>query len=403
MKSGRRPGCVGWLTILVAGSVCLYSVYGSGQEQEKLKNVRKQIEEKQQEIRRIKIQKKSVLEELERLDKGIAYHQQRLSEAQAEMEKIQEQQKMQREEIAATQRWIDEQKKGFAVRLVALHKTTRFGLLPMVFSTDPFPIRLRNMYFLKILVQRDMEKLEAFHERLQERVRMEKALAASMEEEKAVEKKLGKRLDALAQERQKKAQMLFSIENERVLYERLLSELEASSKELEKLILEKEKEKEKEKSRPERVKAPPVRTPGPAARGGSFIRQKGILPWPVEGQVVRAFGKQRDSRYESTIVNEGIDIKVTPDQEIRAIFSGSVVYAGWFKGYGQLLIIDHGDDYYSIIAHAGRLTKSAGDRVEVGEVLGYTGESGSLLGPSIHFEIRHKGEPVDPLAWIRRR
>lgn len=399
MKNRHAPERIRWLAILVAGTVCFSPVYGSGQEKEKLKNVRKEIKQKQQEIQRIKIQKKSVLEELERLDKGIAYHQQRLSEAQAEMEKLQEQQKAQREEIAATQRWIDEQKKGFATRVVALHKTTRFGLLPMVFSTDPFPIRLRNMYFLKILIQRDMQRLEAFHERLQEKVKMEKALAASMEEERALEKKLGKRLEALAQERQKKAQLLFSIENEQVLYERLLSELEASSKELEKLILQ----KQKEKSRPERLQARAVPAPVPAAKGGSFIRQKGTLSWPVEGKVVRLFGKQRDSRYESTIVNEGIDIKVTPDQEIRAIFSGSVVYAGWFKGYGQLLIIDHGDDYYSIIAHAGRLTKNAGDRVEVGDVLGYTGESGSLVGPSIHFEIRHKGEPLDPLAWIRRR
>jgi septal ring factor EnvC (AmiA/AmiB activator) len=80
-----------------------------------------------------------------------------------------------------------------------------------------------------------------------------------------------------------------------------------------------------------------------------------------------------------------------------------VVYAGWFRGYGQLVIIDHGDDYCSIIAHADRLTKSDGDTVQVGEILGYAGETGSLIGPAIHFEIRHNGEPLNPLAWVKNR
>ncbi len=382
-----------YLAMVVTGLVCLWSGVGDGQEREKLKSVRKEINDKQQEIRRIKIQKKSVLDELDKLDKTIAYHQQRMSEVRVEIEKIQAQRDAQQQEIDNLRVWIGQQERTVNARLVVLYKMTRFGLLPMVFSTDPFPVRLRNMHFLKTVVQHDMEQLRMFHAKLDEVVKMERSLAANIEEEKALDKKLSKRLEALAQERQKKAQLLFTIENERVLYERLLSELEASSKELERLIFQ----KDKEKSKPERPEILSVPTTG------SFRRNKGLLPWPVDGQVIRGFGKQRDSRYDSTIINEGIDIKAKPEQEIRTVFNGSVVYAGWFKGYGQLIIIDHGEGFYSVVAQAGRLTKSTGDKVKTGEVLGYAGDSGALMDSAVHFEIRHKGEPLDPLVWLQRK
>jgi septal ring factor EnvC (AmiA/AmiB activator) len=255
-------------------------------------------------------------------------------------------------------------------------------------------VRLRNMNFVQILMQKDHEKIKAFHERLQEKVRKKAAFQANMVEEKSWEDKYQTRLETLSAQRQKKAQWLFRIENERTLYEKLLAELQDSSRELEKLFLE--KEKEKQRSRVERIGTPLV-------PGGSFKKQKGLLPWPVEGKVLREFGKQMDPKYNTLIVNDGIDIKVVPEQEIRAVFDGSVVYAGWFRGYGQLLIVDHGDDYCSVIAHADRLIKGTGDRVDVGEVLGYAGETGSLMGPAIHFEIRHNGQPVDPLSWIKAR
>jgi murein hydrolase activator len=79
-----------------------------------------------------------------------------------------------------------------------------------------------------------------------------------------------------------------------------------------------------------------------------------------------------------------------------------ILYAGWFKGYGKMIIIDHGQHYYTVYAHAEELFKDKGDSVESGEVIATVGDSGSISGPELYFEVRHYGKPVDPLEWIRK-
>jgi septal ring factor EnvC (AmiA/AmiB activator) len=77
-----------------------------------------------------------------------------------------------------------------------------------------------------------------------------------------------------------------------------------------------------------------------------------------------------------------------------------VIYADWFRGYGNLMIIDHGNDFCTIYAHAEEIFKSEGDSVDTDEVIGTVGDTGSLAGTKLYFEIRHKGKPIDPLAWL---
>jgi septal ring factor EnvC (AmiA/AmiB activator) len=98
----------------------------------------------------------------------------------------------------------------------------------------------------------------------------------------------------------------------------------------------------------------------------------------------------------------GIDIQAERGEPIRSISAGLTIYANWFKGFGNMIIIDHGDHYYTVYAHLEEVFKVKGDRVEKGEVIATVGDSGSLMGPALHFEVRHHGKPVDPLKWIRK-
>ena len=86
-----------------------------------------------------------------------------------------------------------------------------------------------------------------------------------------------------------------------------------------------------------------------------------------------------------------------------AVADGAVIYADWFKGYGRLIILDHGGGYFTLYAHAAEIWARSGDSVSRGQVIGKVGDTGSLEGPQLYFELRHKGKPQDPLAWLQSR
>ena len=97
----------------------------------------------------------------------------------------------------------------------------------------------------------------------------------------------------------------------------------------------------------------------------------------------------------------GIDIQADRGEPVRSVYSGRILFSEWYKGYGNLMIIDHGDHYYSVYAHLEERLKSKGEKVETGETIGTAGDTGSVAGTGLYFELRHRGKPMDPLEWIK--
>jgi septal ring factor EnvC (AmiA/AmiB activator) len=98
-----------------------------------------------------------------------------------------------------------------------------------------------------------------------------------------------------------------------------------------------------------------------------------------------------------------VDIAAPPGTAVHAVHAGQVVYAGWFKGYGNLIIVDHGSEYYTLYAHLAETKVKEGDDVRSGQQLGTVGDSGSLEGPRLYFEVRHQGHAQDPGQWLQHR
>ena len=134
----------------------------------------------------------------------------------------------------------------------------------------------------------------------------------------------------------------------------------------------------------------------------SFSRQKGQLPLPVEGQVVSRFGRTRNGSYNAFTFQSGIDIKVERGEPVRSVFKGEVMFADWLKSYGNLIIINHGDNYYTLYAHVEEMFKKKGEIVGTGEVIATAGDTGSIKGNCLHFEVRHHGKPVNPMKWLKK-
>lgn len=130
---------------------------------------------------------------------------------------------------------------------------------------------------------------------------------------------------------------------------------------------------------------------------------KGRLRWPINGKVSSRFGKKKSRRFDTYTVDNGIEIRPIGSDDVRAIFSGDVVFAKYYKGYGNLIIIQHSRDILSLYGHCKKLLKKHGDPVSAGDMIAIAGDTGSTIEKSLYLEIRLNVKPQDPLKWLRKR
>lgn len=138
-----------------------------------------------------------------------------------------------------------------------------------------------------------------------------------------------------------------------------------------------------------------------SGKGFSHLKRK--LHWPVDGLVAIPYGQQKDPRFDTPVFRNGIYIKTTSDADARAVFAGKVIFSDWFKGFGQLVIINHGGGYHSLYGNLSQIFSHTGDIIKSDQVIGKVGTSGMLNAPGLYFEIRYKGKPLDPTQWLANK
>ncbi|MCD4786648.1 MAG: M23 family metallopeptidase, partial [Desulfobacterales bacterium] len=131
-----------------------------------------------------------------------------------------------------------------------------------------------------------------------------------------------------------------------------------------------------------------------------FTSFKGLLNMPVKGKIISFFGPYKNTKFNVKNFRSGIDIKADRGEPIHAVCDGLIIYSSWFKGYGNMIVIAHGKNYYSVYAHIEELFKTKGDKVEKDEVVATVGDTGSMVGSGLYFELRHHGKPMNPLEWL---
>jgi septal ring factor EnvC (AmiA/AmiB activator) len=194
--------------------------------------------------------------------------------------------------------------------------------------------------------------------------------------------KAGK-LAQLKRLKQEKLDMIARINQQRDLNSRLLDELKTESESLTRFLDQ---------------KATPV-----VADAVDLGPLRGRLPWPLGGKVISSFGKKKSARFNTYTMNNGIEIKPEQSDEIRAVGGGEVIFCDYFKGYGNLLILQHAGNFHTLYGHCASFLKKPGDRVGTGEVVALAGSSGSLYGKALYFEIRQNLKPLDPLLWLGKK
>jgi septal ring factor EnvC (AmiA/AmiB activator) len=162
------------------------------------------------------------------------------------------------------------------------------------------------------------------------------------------------------------------------------------------LAAEMKKQKEAELAAAAPAPAVEAVVPRAARHGSTFVARKGGLALPIEGRIVTAFGRRYDPKASLYTFHKGVDIAASAGQPVHAVFPGKVVYSGKIGGYGQLLILDHGDQYYSLVGQLGEALKAEGDDVKEGETIGRS----ALDGTPVYFEIRQRHVAVNPVPWF---
>jgi septal ring factor EnvC (AmiA/AmiB activator) len=134
-----------------------------------------------------------------------------------------------------------------------------------------------------------------------------------------------------------------------------------------------------------------------------FERFRGLLPWPVSGKVLVPFGARKSTKFDTLVPHPGLDLAVALGEPVRAVFDGMVAFSDWFKGYGNLVVLEHAGGFMTVYAHASERLVGRGDRVLAGQVIARGGDTGSLEGPKLYFEIWRDGKPEDPIPWLTQR
>jgi murein DD-endopeptidase MepM/ murein hydrolase activator NlpD len=185
----------------------------------------------------------------------------------------------------------------------------------------------------------------------------------------------------IVKEKVKKKQFLAKLTKEKSINIRLREELVNSSKNLNQLI--------------SRLENKIIQ-----GEGLDIIDKKGSLLPPVKGKILNNFGRKRDKKYNTHIVHNGVSIRVRKGTPVRSVFNGKVLYTGTLEGYGNIIIIGHGKSYHSLYGHLDEIISITGKTVRPGQIIARSGDSGSVIGEALYFEMRYKGGPIEPTAWL---
>lgn len=382
------------------------------ENRERLKSVQRELGRERQKVREAGRKEASLSQELARLDEDLRRKTQDLRGLETKLRGSSQRIVKLSQEIASTEARLSRSRTLLKRRLRAIYKQGRFGYVRLLLSAEDFSAAGRRLKYLSAVAGQDQRLMQGYGVALadlsQKRTDLEryKAEVAEAKEKAAVTR------GEIAEEHRKRRILLASVREEKVGHLAAIKELEKSAKDLQALIarLQSEEERQRRASRtaprrePPRGEAPGSKEETPDIHDdGRFARMKGKLPWPAAGPLASTFGRQEHPRFRTVTFNRGIEITAPEGRDIVAVADGTIIYADWFKGYGRLIILDHGGGYFTLYAHASEVLARAGEGVSRGQVIGRVGDTGSLEGPQLYFELRHKGKPQDPLAWLQPR
>jgi murein hydrolase activator len=365
-------------------------------EQRRLHETQRQLKEERERAAEARKREVSLLAELEQIERRLVDKQrevrqldERVGRGEAEIQAL-------RGEIGGLERQRLAREQALARRLRTVYKLqAQGGALPVILSRDDPLARaatLRHLSRTAALDARLIQEYRVILDRLGDRRAREEVRQNELASLRAEARRGELEVDRDAAKRRT---LLARVRDERAYHDRMVGELSEAARRLEAFIRDLQ-------ARQRRLaKVPPKSRVEPPTAGFGTLR--GRLPWPTDGRIVTPFGAQVHPRFGTRTFKNGVDIEAVEGTDVTAVYPGHIVYTGWFKGYGNLIIMDHGNDYYTLYAHVGEILVKEGDDVKQAQRIGTVGDTGSLAGARLYFEVRYQGKPLDPQDWLRQR
>ena len=355
--------------------------------EQRLTRINDQIKELKARLEAESRKETSVLSSLARINLNKSLVEKELAAQNVELERGRSELAAIQTDIRKIRAGIDRERASIEKTLITLYRFGRVDFFQFLLQARDMESYASESKHLAILARSQDQVITEFLASLEELRTAESALESKQRDLAAMARAANLKRQELDTEARKSATLVQEIRKNRETYKQTLTELSESAEELQKLM----------------AKIIAQEWILPAAFVPLYER-KGKLAWPLEGRVITPFGFEKHPDFNTVVMNKGVEISPAKGRSlILSVHAGKVVYADYFQGYGNLLIVDHGMTYYTLYGHCAEFLAAVGDMVRAGQPLAVVGDTGSLKGECLYFELRFKTKALDPLQWLKRR
>ncbi len=400
--------------LLVVVIATVVSVTGAQEEKAeenraRLRTIEQQLKKQKAEQKRIEREEQNALAGLNKINQMLKTYQQQLQKQKKTLAKNEQELKRTQTNLAQLQKRSNKKKTTLAKRLRAIYKMGDLGYLSPLFGSSVHTDVQQQIKYLQIFSENDVELINAARKDMQAVLKQKKALEDQQREIAQTQKEIKEQQTRISQQKQQQDQLLQRLRQDKQQFAMVIRKLEVSAAKLEKFLqdLETASRRTVQNSKKQEKTARQVTFPNNVqtvvkSYGRHFRANKGKLLWPVQGKIITNYGKIKIDGTKTYTFHKGVNIQAKKGTPFYSVFKGTVKYADWFNDYGNLIIIDHGGNYYTLYAHADELAVNAGDTIETRQVLGNVGDTDSIKGPLLYFEVRANGKPDNPQKWLAK-
>lgn len=389
----RRHGLIGMLVVLttVSTSTGVQAAKPADSATE-LKTIRSQITSVERGIRANKKRRDQSQQQLETTERNIAALERELKETESRIASKEAEVKRLERRSVSLRTSFDRHYQLLARHSQASIALGKPGYLKLLLNQEDVGSIERHQVYLDYIHQARLASIQEVRNDLTELGELQSKIIAESEQLKGLRSQQATQQDKLTDAKARYAKMIAGLDRDISTQSKRLDQLKADAARLQDLVARLQRESEaRKKKRPPPDKSYTAPPPAPRGKGGS-------LPWPVDGTLLANYGSSRDL---GNLKWQGALLGASEGAEVRAISAGQVVYADWMRGYGNLIIVDHGSGLISLYGYNRSLEQAVGSWVKQGEVIARVGTSGGNDRPALYLEVRRNGKPQDPFNWLR--
>lgn len=364
---------------------------------EELEKIRSEISQYKRDLENTKSKEKSILTKLQEVEKEISLTEKMILQLSKEQKEKEKEIQSLTNSINQLEEDLEELKKNFANRLVKIYKEGDMNDWELILSSQSINQAIYRYKYLKIISDIDRKTAEEIKIGIRKTESSKRKLAEELRNKEKIAAEKKKYQASLSTQKVQRERQLNQAKKDKSTLLAQIKEKERAATELSELIATLEKEKE------ERLKElTRQRERTGVKKENPFLTDQGQLRWPVEGEIVSRFGTHKHPTLKTVTENSGIDIKAPKGTPIKSISDGVVTTITYIRGFGNTIIIDHGSGFYTVYAHVENINVTVDQYVSTGTIIAEVGDSGSLEGSLLHFEIWKNKEKLNPEEWLAK-